>query len=99
MIYIATTQPERDAIFLALGINHIRKWMARSDTSVLFVHPYRAISWRPRRPMPSRTTLPIGRRGMIGEPVKMDQRISAKIVGAVDRLSFSQQLRTAHRIN
>jgi hypothetical protein len=25
MIYIATTQPERDAIFLALGTNHIRK--------------------------------------------------------------------------
>jgi hypothetical protein len=29
-------------------------------------------------------TIPIGRRWIIGEPVKMDQRTSAKIVGALD---------------
>src|SRR5262249_20702404 len=42
--------------------------------------------------------LPTGRGGIIGEPIKMDERIARKVAGLADRRSFGQQLRAAHGI-
>src|SRR5262249_8501576 len=43
-------------------------------------------------------SLPIGRRRIIGEPIKMDERIALEIGGVVDARSSGEQLWAAHGI-